>query len=124
MNLRAVANRATRTINPNLAAVVLKSVGYTTDAPGRQQPRYAPPVEVTIQAQSLSKKDLDHLASMNISNVTRAIYASTSLSAVDRTKGTGGDLLAFEGANWLVTAVLEEWTTAGWCKVALTRQMG
>ncbi len=123
MNLRTIANRATRGINPNIAATVQVSLPYTTAANGRQQPVYAPPAPVTLQAQALSKREVEHLDSMNMSNATRAVYADIQLTGVDRTTRSGGDLLTFEGATWLVIAVLEAWTTAGWCKVALARQL-
>jgi hypothetical protein len=123
VNLRALANVATRGVNPNIAASLLVSTGYSTAPNGKQQPAYAPPVPVTLQAQALSKKEVEHLDSMNLSNATRAVYANRSLTGVDRVKQSGGDLLAFGGEKWLVIAVLEDWSlTAGWCKVAIARQ--
>jgi hypothetical protein len=125
VNLRSIANRATSTINPNITATLRACTGYGTDDAGRQTPAYAPPAPVTLQAQALTKRDIEHLAGLNLSNAERAVYCNTQLSGVDRTINSGGDLLTFEGADWLVTQVLEDWSpTAGWCKVALTRQRG
>ncbi len=132
MNVRAIANRATRGINPNIAATVRVCTGYTTAANGKQVPAYVPPVPVTIQAQALAKKEVEHLDSMNLSNATRAIYADTQLTGVDRITRSGGDIVSFADPtgpfagivyDWLVIAVLEDWSTAGWCKVALAEQM-
>lgn len=126
VNLRAAANAATSTINPNLAAVARICTGY---APGnhasgyKQVPAYAADAPVAVQVQALTKKEIEHLDALNISTAERAVYASLQLTGVDRTTKTGGDLLLFEGATWLVLAVLEGWTTAGWCKVAVQRQM-
>lgn len=123
MNLRSIANLATRAVNPNVSATVQRSTGYTTGANGKQVPSYAAPSPVVIQAQALSKREIEHLDSMNLSNATRAVYANVLLTGVDRVKQSGGDLLTFDGAVWLVVAVLEDWSlTAGWCKVALSRQ--
>ena len=123
MNLRNIANRATTAINPNVSATVRISTGYTTGPSGKQVPSYADPVPATIQQQALTKKEIEHLDSMNLSNAQVALYANLQLTGVDRTKGSGGDLVTIGSDTFLVTAVLEGWTTAGWCKVAATRQM-
>lgn len=122
MNLRAIANRATSGINPNVTAVALISTGYTTTPSGKQVPEYAAPVLVQIQTQALTKKEIEHLDSMNFSNATLAIYSNLQLTGVDRTRNSGGDLLTIDGESWLVVAVLEAWRV-GWCKVAAARQL-
>lgn len=123
MNLRAIANRLTSAVNPNVAATLYVSAGYVTDGAGRQTPAYQAPEILTVQAQSLTKRELEYLAQMSISNATRSIFASRLLSGLDRTTQSGGDLLDMTDGRWLVTATLEDWTlTSGWCKVALTRQ--
>ena len=124
MNLRAIANAATRSVNPNVSAVARICTGYATGDDGVRVPTYAPDAPVTIQAQSLTKREIEHLDSLNISNADRAIYANLQLTGVDRTKQSGGDLLLFEGAVWLVIASLEQWpSSGGWGKYALRRQM-
>lgn len=122
MNLRQIANRATSGINPNVAASVQICTGYTTGSGLRRDPSYAPPAPLTIQMQALSKKEVEHLDAMGISNAVRAAYANLQLTAADRKMQSGGDLVTAMGDVYLVTAVLEGWTTAGWCKVALTKQ--
>lgn len=123
VNVRAIANRYTSTVNPNLTVQLYKYAGFTVNAAGKSVPSYAAPVPVVAQIQGLTKPDVKHLDSMNISGAERAAFTNLQLSAVDRVTHTGGDVLVFEGAPWLVTAVLQNWTTAGWGKVALTRQM-
>lgn len=124
VNLRNIANRATRSINPNITAIARICTGYTTAANGKQAPTYAPDTTITIQAQALTKHEIEHLDSLNISNADRAVYANMQLTGVDRTTQSGGDLLVFEGATWLVIAVLEGWPTSSWSKVAVRRQLG
>jgi hypothetical protein len=124
MNLRALANRATRTVNPNVTAQLRASTGYATAASGKQEPTYADAAPVVLQAQALTKRDLDHLAGLNISDAVRPVYANRPLTGVDRAKGSGGDLIDMVDGTFLVTAVLEDWSaTSGWCKAALTRQL-
>lgn len=133
VNLRAQANRATRGINPNLPAIHRRSEGYSTLPSGKREPFYAQPEAVTVQVQALSKKEIEHLDSLNLSNSTTAIYADRQLTGIDRATGSGGDLITFDdsakipeglrGTKWLITAVLEAWVSGGWCKAAATRQM-
>ncbi len=95
MNLRAVANRATSAINPNLTAILRVCTGYASVDYVRR-PTYA---------------------------ATRAVYANQQLTCVDRVDRTGGDLLNFDNDDWLVIAVLEGWSVSGWCKVAVAKQL-
>lgn len=133
MNLRGIANRATSRVNPNLPASLRRSTGYTTAPTGKRSSGYADPLAITVQAQALTKDDIKHLDALNLSDCEMAIYASTQLHAIERTTGKGGDLLDFgagapipadlQNSTWLVSAVLEGWVTAGWSRVAVTRQM-
>lgn len=123
MNLRGIANRATGAINPNVSATLRRSTGYSTATNGKQIPGYAADTPISVQMQALTKKEIDHLDGMNFSNVTTGIYADVQLTGTDRTTGSGGDLVTIGGDTWLVIAVLEGWTVAGWCKAAIARQM-
>lgn len=123
MNVRGIANRITSAVNPNVSAVVKVCTGYTTGPSGKRVPTYADPVPLKVQQQALTKKEIEHLDSMNMSNAVTSIYADMQLSGVDRTTGSGGDLVTIGADTFLVIAVLEGWTGAGWCKVAAARQM-
>lgn len=124
VNLRNIANRFTSAINPNLTVQRHAYTGYTRSASGKVKASYAAPVAIVAQVQALTKKEVEHIDSMNLSPCDRAAYVNGELNAFDRAAQTGGDLLEFEGAFWLVMAVLEGWTSAGWCKVGLTKQNG
>lgn len=124
MNLRAIANRATSAINPNLTVGWQAYAGYVTSPSGKITPSYAPSVPLIGQVQALTRAEVRHLDAMNLSPCDRAAYVNGQLSATSRTDGTGGDLLTFEGKTWKVMAILEGWSTAGWQKVALVEQMG
>ena len=124
MNLRNIANRATSAINPNTVASWRAYLGYTTGSSGKTVASYADAADLTVQAQALTKKEIEHIDSMNLSPCDRAAYANGQLQAYDRVAQTGGDFLYFENRWWKVMAILEGWTTAGWCKVALVGQNG
>lgn len=129
MKLRQMANRLTRAVNPNVAGTVRVCMGYATNAAAKREPIYADAEALTLQAQALSKREIEHLDSLNISNATRAVYADRPLTPVDRKSQSGGDLLRFAepdtGAvnTWLVVALLEGWPGSSWAKAAVAKQM-
>lgn len=124
VNLRKYANAAIRSINPNLTVQWRAYQGYTTGTAGKTSVTYAAAVPLVAQVQALSKKEVEHIDAMNLSVCDRAAYVNGQVAAYDRVNQTGGDVLDFEGRSWLVMAILEGWTTAGWCKVALVAQNG
>lgn len=133
ISLRTTANRLTSGVNPNVAATLLVSTGYTPDAAGLQQPTYAASETVAVQVQALTQKELQHLDKLNITNGQAGVFIDRQLNSADRSTGSGGDILQFadipaipadlRGSEWLVVAVLEGWPGSGWCRAAITRQM-
>lgn len=123
VNLRARANVLTSRINPNISIGYRRYAGVTVGSDGVQAPQYDPQRTVIAQVQSLGKKEVDHLSSLRISNCERMVYVNFQLQATDRQAQTGGDLLNFEGVWWQVEAILEGWSTAGWSRAAVSKQM-
>lgn len=125
MNLRAIANTITQTVNDNTSGDVWRSDGYTTADDGKRTPTFARVMEAAaMQVQALTSGELEHLDSLNIQGVNRAAYVNGELKGVDRVANAGGDVLAFGGQWWLVAVVLEPWTGAGWTKAALAQLNG
>lgn len=127
MNLHNVVRGAISAVNPPLPGVWRKNTDYTTGPSGKRTPVYAAVVNMPLQVQALSGKDLRLLDSLNIQGVQRAIYANGNIQGVNRVNRQGGDLLQFTDSEfglswWLVEIVLETWPT-GWCKVGVTLQM-
>lgn len=123
VNLRARANVLTRRINPNISIGLRRYSGIAVADDGEQTPQYAASVPIVGQVQAIGKKDIEHLSSLNISDCERMVYVDTQLQATDRKEQTGGDLLTFEGRVWMVMAIMEGWSTAGWCRAAVSKQM-
>lgn len=125
MNLRAIANAATSTINPNLVCERWRSIGYDTADSGKRTPKWdkAP---VMVQVQAASDKDLKQADSLNIGGVHRKVFANAQVASLVRIASKGGDLLVFpagvlpEGTTWLCTVVLERWPD--WCTFTITLQ--
>ncbi|MCC8367096.1 hypothetical protein J8V57_12560 [Xenorhabdus sp. PB61.4] len=125
INVRTIANNLITTVNPNIRAVLLENKGYKTSDSGKQTPEYIEH-EVTIQLQSLSTQDLEHLGVINQQGQYIYAYARGQISAIRRTKQKGSDRMKFaaygeeEVSEWNVTKVIESYST--WVKVLLWRQ--
>jgi hypothetical protein len=123
MNLRRIANSATRAVNPNIDATVRVSAGYDTKSDGNRVPKYAE-LPLRVQVQALQYNDMVHLDGLNIQGIRRAIYLNGTIDSVKRINRQGGDLITIKtGPNagtWLVALVLEQWSD--WAKCAVTLQ--
>ena len=125
MNLRAIANGLTSSVNPNMPAVLKVSDGYTVDDFGAQVPKYVER-QIKIQTQSLSTADLERLNYVSQQGQFLYAYANGSISALRRSQGKGSEMMVFKpygedvDAEWLVKQVVESYPD--WVKVVLWRQ--
>lgn len=125
INVRAIANTAIQTVNKNLPATLLASDGFDTDEAGVQIPKYTPH-DISMQLQSLSTQDLEHLGVINQQGEFIYGYARGQIEAIRRAKQKGADKVKFvaygesEQSEWLVTKVVESYPS--WVKVLLWRQ--
>jgi hypothetical protein len=130
LNLHGLVRGAIGAVNPDVTGQWLVSTGYTQDASYAQVPAYADPLDVQMQVQPMTGKDLSHPSMLNVQGVKRSVYLYGNGQGVVRVDAKGGDLLKFpqvQGGQvytWLVVAVLETWTpdAAGWCKVGVVLQ--
>lgn len=125
MNLRGIANSVITSINPNIQATLRVNDGYTVDATGTQLPNFSE-TEITVQPQSLSTQDLEHLNLMSQQGQFIYAYANGRISALRRSLGKGAEQLIFtpygedEPVTWKVKQVIESYSD--WVKVLLWRQ--
>lgn len=116
LNLHATVRQAIQSVNRDITAVYLASTGYAANSAGKQVPGYASPVNVQVQSQPPSGRDLKHMEFLNIQGTTRVLYVYSDPNAIRRVDIKGGDLFQFRsfvGApldNWLVAHVDETWS--------------
>ena len=122
MDLRSVSNAASNVVNGNVMVTVQRSTGYTIGAGLNQIPSYDTPVMGPAQIQALDGADLRHVDDLNIQGVLRVIYLRGCLAGVIRPDSKGGDLVTFDGHDWLVVKILEHWPT--WTKAVIVMQGG
>lgn len=126
MNLHGIVRGAITSVNPDVAATLYRSTGYTTSTSGKQTPSYAV-VTGSIQVQHLSGKDLKHAERLNLQGVLRSVYMFGDWQGVVRADEKGGDLLVFRPVPaddlkvWKVVNVAE--TYPDWCKVLVAMQL-
>lgn len=122
INVRAMANAATQTVNPNETVTVLRSLGWLPGPGGKQKPSYDAPVTGPAQIQALDSDALKQLEGMNIQGSIRAIYLRGVMAGVIQPKNEGGDIVKRnnETEEWLVVKVLETWPT--WTKAVIVLQ--
>lgn len=130
-NLRALVNSITRSVNANVTATLLRSMGSVKKAGGVRVPQFAK-APIQVQVQALSYGDLQQLEGLNIQGSRRAVYLNGAVFSIVRVDQKGGDIFIFErgllpeGTTWLAVHVLEQWQDgragASWAKVAITLQ--
>ena len=92
MNLRGIANGATRAVNPNIAATVRVSAGTTPIRTASRVPKFDQ-IPFTAQVQALQYNDMVHLDGLNIQGIRRAIYLNGSIDGINRINKKGGDIV-------------------------------
>lgn len=125
MNLRGIANSIITSVNPNHEAVLKINSGYTVDDEGNQIPNLTE-TPITIQPQSISTADLEHLNLISQQGQFMYAYANGQISALRRALGKGSERIVFtpygedDPAEWIVKQVIESYPD--WVKVLLWRQ--
>jgi len=115
LNLHATVRGAIQSVNRDITAVYKASLPYSVTANAKQVPAYAAPVNVQIQSQPPSGKDLAHINFLNLQGTIRTVYLYSNPHAIQRVAAKGGDLLIFPSFaggpsyTWLVRAIAERW---------------
>jgi len=120
INVRALANSVTGSVNPNTLVTIRVSKGYTIGAGRKQIPAYED-TQGYAQVQALDHGDLMKIENLNLQGVIRSIYLTGPLHGIIRKEGVGGDLVLIENQTWLVSKVLETWPS--WTKAVITLQV-
>lgn len=120
MNLNALATAVTGAITPTTIVTITVDAGYTTAADGTTTPTPATPMQVYGQVQALTQADLRQTEGLNIQGQLASVYLPGQFAGVIRASQQGGTQMAFNGQNWLVVLVPEQW--ADWTRVVVCLQ--
>jgi len=123
INLLALTRSAIAAVNPDQPVVILACVGQDVDGVYDPEPVYLPAVMVPAQSQPVPDKTLQLLVQQRDNSIWHDFYLSGNWSGLVRAQEKGGDLLYWNGFEWLVDQVLEAWNpTAGWTKIRCIQQ--
>lgn len=129
INLHRIANTIIRDVHPNEQISLYQSKGQKNEK-GKITPVYSAPVEMAAQVQTESDESLRHINNVNESDIIRRFYMSTESldrrpSGLIRTFARTGDLIYRHGEAswWLVTAIVDDFSSVGWVCVRATQQI-
>lgn len=122
MNLRSLANGATRAVRPNRTVTWQRSTGWTQDPDTAQRMATYQTINLPAQIQAVSSTDLQLLNGLNIQGYHRCLYINGRALGAVRNQMKGGDIFLFDGQEWKVTLVPEDWDDCGWSRVIVTLQ--
>ena len=122
INVFGIASNALGIANPMQDAILRRCTGSITEDDGAVTTTYED-VPVHIEVQATTGGDLQMLANIDQQADLRTVYMRGAAHGLSRALQTGGDLLIFEGSEWLITQILEQWGAEDWCKLAVTRQI-
>ncbi|MFT8464163.1 hypothetical protein [Acetobacter persici] len=120
-NLFRLAAAQISSLTPPIIATLRAQEGHSTQPDGTVTPLYQD-LLLRIMVQAASSADLTQVAGLNQSTDTRVVYLPAELQGIDRAHQFGGDILVFEGSEWLVTGQPETWGGGQWSKLLVTRQ--
>lgn len=120
-NLFRLAAAQISSLTPPIIATLRAQEGHSTQPDGTVTPLYQD-LLLRIMVQAASSADLTQVAGLNQSTDTRVVYLPAELKGIDRAHQFGGDILVFEGSEWLVTGQPETWGGGQWSKLLVTRQ--
>lgn len=117
MNLHDIVRGAISSVHPDTSVTVLPSAGWTVNDSFRQEPAWRPAVAVQAQSQPVPDKALQFLIQERENSIWRDFYLYDLVRGLERASELGGAMLYWNGYEWQVDQVLEDWSEgAGWCK--------
>lgn len=119
MNLRKIANFATSTVNLNIPAVLARNIGYFTNDDGTRTASFEY-FTAQAQVQAVSEDMLAFMQNQGVQGVLRSVYLDGNWSGIIRADSKGGDILKFNGYDWMIVHVMESW--ADWSHVIVAQQ--
>lgn len=123
INLHALVRPVITAVNPDQPVIILACIGQDVDGAYHPQPLYAPAAEAMAQPQPVPDKTLQVLVQQRENSVWHDFYLGGDWNGLNRAREQGGDLLYWDGFEWLVDQVLERWNpTAGWTKIRCVQQ--
>ena len=118
MNLHEIASSAINAVNPFQSITITSREDYTVNDYGEAVPTETGSVTVMAQVQPIDSDDIQFINNYNQSSEYKSFWISSSVFGLNRPLLKGGDKITWNGNDYFVTDVPEEWyETAGWVHV-------
>lgn len=122
MNLNSLVSGIIGTVTPLEEVNLFRCTGQA-NVKGVITPTYAPMVPVMADVQSVGDAVLKLIDRVGLNDKTLHFYLDGDWRGIFRPDGTGGDMIYARNNWWLITAVPEDYSNAGWVCVRGTLQM-
>lgn len=122
MNLNKLVSGILGSVTPLESIALFRCTGKTNNRAVITS-TYAPVVEMQAKVQSVGDEALKLIDRVGDNSKLLHFYLNGDWRGVFRPDGTGGDMIYARGQWWLVTAVPEDFSHAGWVCVRGTLQM-
>ena len=124
--LHGIVRGAVTSVFGDEAISLVQSAGQA-NVNGRIIPTYSEPVAMRAQIQSMGSDELAHYEKTDSTKVYRKAWLNESaaypVAGIVRRHARNGDFIRrADGSWWLVTAVIDDFSRAGWVSVAITLQ--
>jgi len=119
MNLHSMVKGYIAIVNPMTSVTLKTSAGYTTGADGERTPIYAN-TTLMAQVQAVPGDMLAFLQNQGIQGVMRSVFLDGNINGIVQLDHKGGDILEFDGHQWLVVHVLQPWRD--WTQVIVVQK--
>ena len=122
MNLHNIVRPAITAINPDQQITIKVNKGNQHFAGGIVEPIFEE-ISTTAQVQPVPSSEIQFIDNYVSSNTYRNFYLNGEFSGLNRRKGTGGDIITWNGFDWYIDSEPEPWNTVGWTKVRGVQQL-
>ena len=118
VNLHEIASSAINAVNPFQSITITSREDYTVNDYGEAVPTEKGSVTVMAQVQPIDSDDIQFINNYNQSSEYKSFWISSDVFGLNRPLLKGGDKITWNGNEYFVTDVPEEWyETAGWVHV-------
>jgi hypothetical protein len=106
MNLHSLANGAIQAINQNQLVTLKQYSGSSQNDHYERSPAYSV-MTISAQIQALSSDQLHTAGNLNLQGEMKSVITAIALKGLSSPDQKGGDMLNFDGHDWLVVHIQE-----------------
>lgn len=123
INLNGIVSQVLHPLH-NIETVLLKRfLSQAIDEEGRTIVVYAEPVEITAQIQTPTDSRQEWKDRLNENSQQKMFWVNTEVKPLDRDAEYGGDVITYDGYDWLVISQPDNFVKQGWVSVIGERML-